>query len=304
MAIGIIDIGSNTIKLIVGRLDAYEKLEKLYEKSLPVRLGSSTFETGLLSPRSIQNGVEAISFLAQEARNHGAEEILAYATSAVRSAKNKEDFLTAVKNETKLTVKILTGEEEAELIFCGVCTDSKFKDNRIWVVDVGGGSVELILGMCDQIEKKVSLDIGSVRLMTMFYPTLPTTSDVVDKMMHYLQEQFQNAVLGWNLETALPVATGGSACCISRWKGESDNRTITYDLLVSVIDEIQYFDLERLKSDKRIPAGRGEVLLAGAVTYACALKTTGKKEFLVSERNLRYGLIFKALNQRKAKLLC
>jgi exopolyphosphatase/guanosine-5'-triphosphate,3'-diphosphate pyrophosphatase len=186
---------------------------------------------------------------------------------------------------------VLSGQEEAEMIFRGVCTDKELRSRRLWVVDVGGGSVEFILGANGIIEKKISLELGSVRIMSMFCPQLHANAETPVRMRSYLNEKFGEALTGWETADALAVATGGSALCIARWEGKEDNRTLTLRLLKSVIEEVWQMNLETLNSDHRIPKGRGEVLLAGAATYASALECVKKDEFTVSKRNLRYGLI-------------
>jgi len=291
MPAGVVDIGSNTIKVMVGGIDQEDEFFTKFEKTLPVRLGAGTFETGFIPEEKIRAGVKAISELLADARYNGAESTCVVATSAVRSAVNAAEFLGRVQETCDTTVKILSGDEEATMIFRGVNTDKFLRDKRIWVVDVGGGSVEFILGVSGNIEKKVSLELGAVRVSSLFCNVYPAREDTAKKMMLFLSEKFRHALHDWDTKDAMAVATGGSALCIARWKGQRSNRKVSKDMLETVINEVWPKNLDELNSDPRIPKGRGEVLLAGAATYLSALESIGKDEFYVSDRNLRYGVL-------------
>ena len=158
-----IDIGSNSVKLLVARLDPedpdhYE--EVLREKAM-IRLAQETLSTGVLSEEAMADGLDCVTRFAALARAAGASRITAVATCAVREADNGLDFVKRLKRETGVRVAVISGEEEARLTMRAVRLDLPASCDPLLVVDIGGGSTEVVVAEKERIVLAESLDLGA-----------------------------------------------------------------------------------------------------------------------------------------------
>ena len=140
-----IDIGTNSIRLAVVRTEG-QSMTTLDIQRQVVRLGEGEFEENRLTEDAIKRGVLVCARFAEAARGYGAEEIVAYATSAVREADNREEFIERVREAAGIEVKVISGVEEARLIWLGVSSGVDFGEKKAVLIDIGGGSTEVIVG--------------------------------------------------------------------------------------------------------------------------------------------------------------
>ena len=166
--IAAIDIGSNSIRQIVADVSPSGGIRVVDEMKAAPRLGAGVNETGALSPASMRAAIDALSRMATLARQLGARQIEAVATSAVRDASNGREFLEAVRAETGLAVRLLDGEAEARLSFLSALAHFELGTGRAVVMDIGGGSLELALSADGLLEHLVSFPFGAIRLTEQF----------------------------------------------------------------------------------------------------------------------------------------
>src|SRR5688572_15607171 len=160
----VLDIGTNSIHMVLAEVHpdySYKILDRIKDMT---RLGDGVFTARRLSDQAMMRGLDVTKTLVTLARNKGYERIEAVATSAVREARNGGEFLDHVAQQTGLTVRVITGVEEARLIFLGVRNTIALPEQPTMVVDVGGGSVELIVGNRETIFHAKSLKLGAIRL--------------------------------------------------------------------------------------------------------------------------------------------
>ena len=166
--VGFMDIGSNSVRLLLVRINANQTYTILTEQREVVRLGETVFVDGLLHPAAIRRAVTACADFASLAKARGASEVIALATSAAREATNQAEFLRAVKRSTGLDVRTISGKEEARLIYMGTSTEARSGDTQALFMDIGGGSTELAVGNQKTYEYLDSLRLGAIRLSAMF----------------------------------------------------------------------------------------------------------------------------------------
>ena len=162
--IAVIDIGTNSIHMVLAEVlpdFSYKILDRFKDIA---RLGDGAFASQRLSEEAMARGLSVINRLATLAKNKGYDRLIAVATSAVREAKNGGDFIDLVKEQTGLTVRVISGTEEARLIFLGIKNSVPMTEQASLAVDVGGGSVELMAGNRDQLLHAKSLKLGAIRL--------------------------------------------------------------------------------------------------------------------------------------------
>src|SRR5512135_26221 len=171
--IAVIDIGTNSIHMVLAEVlpDFTYKMLDRFKDMAP--LGDGAFGSQHLSDEAITRSLAVIRHLVTLAKNKGYDRLIAVATSAVREAKNGGDFIDLVKGQTGLTVRVITGTEEARLIFLGIQNSVPMTEQPVLGVDVGGGSVELMVGNREQLLHAKSLKLGAIRLADQFLKRTP-----------------------------------------------------------------------------------------------------------------------------------
>lgn len=187
--IAVIDIGTNSVHMVIAEVRpdfTYKILDRFKDMA---RLGNGAFETQRLSEEAIARGLSVIGRLVTLAKNKGYDRIIAVATSAVREAKNGGDFIDLVREQTGLRVRVISGEEEARLIFLGIKNSVPMTEQPALAVDVGGGSVEVIAGNRDQLLQAKSLKLGAIRLADQFLKRTPPSERMLEELEELVSEQ-------------------------------------------------------------------------------------------------------------------
>ncbi|MBW8865639.1 MAG: exopolyphosphatase, partial [Verrucomicrobia bacterium] len=173
----VIDVGTNSIKLLVADVRGHEVLP-VHEESRQTRLGKGFYETHKLQPETIAHTAEAVWEFGEIARERESSSIRVIATSAARDALNPRDLTNAIERASGLKTEIITGAREAEWAFQGVATDAELARHPLLLLDVGGGSTEFILGQGKKKSFAHSFPLGTVRLMEKFpHKDPPTRAD-------------------------------------------------------------------------------------------------------------------------------
>ncbi len=182
------DLGTNTFHLLIadGSVENYRELVHLHEA---VKLGEGGINKGYILPEAYQRGINTMRQFADEIKANGATEARAIATSALRSASNGKDFVAEVEAKTGIGIEIINGEQEASFIYQGVKISGCLSAQNSLIMDIGGGSVEFILGNANAIFWKQSFEIGAARLMDLFHRTDPILPSSIEALNQYLEEK-------------------------------------------------------------------------------------------------------------------
>ena len=214
-----VDIGSNSCRLKIARVVAH-RLKTLHEDREVTRLGTSVFDTGLVSPDAMATTLKALKRFQRAVQAHGVDQIRVVATAAMRDARNAQAFVAWAKAETGWTIEIISGLEEGRLIHRGVMTNEPGAGGKVMLVDVGGGSCEITLSEHKRIKDTISLPLGAVRLTQEFIPSDPPSEDSLARMKQFIQRElrrahrrFEPAVSGGH--APLVIATSGTAAALS-----------------------------------------------------------------------------------------
>src|ERR1043166_9244550 len=166
--IAAIDVGSNSIRQIIADVSADGAIAVVDEIKAGPRLGAALERSGRLHVQSMERALDALGHMATLARKLDSDKVVAVATSAVRDAENAEEFLAEVKSATGLSLKILSGLDEARLSYLSALAHFELGESRTAVVDLGGGSLELALSLDGVVDRLLSLPLGAVRLTEAF----------------------------------------------------------------------------------------------------------------------------------------
>lgn len=192
--VAIIDLGTNTFNLLVAQVNGNGTYQILHSGKLPVKLGEGGINQKFIAPAAYQRGLNAIGEHFRTILLHGATEVFAFATSATRNATNGQQFVGDIKNLFGVDVKVIQGDEEAELIYLGVRQAVMLDNENVLVLDIGGGSNEIIIGNGEMYHWKRSYDLGISRLLQKFNPSDPITLSEIDDVEKYLETELSDLV--------------------------------------------------------------------------------------------------------------
>ena len=300
-----IDIGTNSIHLLVAEVDPeLRSFSVVLAEKATTRLGERDPHTGDLSAEAIERAFRTLRHDRDLALSHGVEQIVTAATSAVREAPNGRDFLVALQEQLGLEVDLVSGPEEARLIYLGVLSGMAFGDQPHLIIDIGGGSTELVLADGRDGRSFSSTRIGAVRLQREFCQQDPLSSDRRSFLQAYIQGALDPAVAEVKAalkpgEQPLMVGTSGTAMALAALAAAEDPKPPLklqgYRLSRERIDQLTARLLAMTPEQRRaLPAindRRAEIIVPGALILQTAMAMLQVKELVVCDRALREGLI-------------
>jgi exopolyphosphatase / guanosine-5'-triphosphate,3'-diphosphate pyrophosphatase len=299
-----LDVGSNTVLMLVAELGE-GRVRPLAELLKITRLGRGVDRTGMLDPGAAALTLDAIVEFVDKARALGASRILTAATAALRDARNGAEFIEQVRRRTGVDLEIISGQTEAELNFLAAVHGLRIEPGEtMLIVDIGGGSTELIRCERGAQPAMVSLQIGSVRLTERFVRHDPPTA--AEQALIYDTVRDQLASLGWdNFRPARLVGVAGTVTTVGAVAMELrtyDHSAIHGHRLTKeqVADTARRFFSLTLAQRKQLAGmieGRADVICAGAAILECITRFFGADSVTVSDQGVRWGLVYRELER-------
>lgn len=300
-----IDIGTNSIHLLIAAVDpALHSFRVLLAEKSTTRLGERDPLTGDLGGEAIERAFLTLRHCRDLAQSHGVEQILTAATSAVREAPNGREFLQAIEDQLGLEVDLVSGPEEARLIYLGVLSGMALDQTPHIILDIGGGSTELILADGSDARVLTSTRIGAVRLQRDFCQEDPLPPARRTFLEAYIQGALDPAVA--QVKQALQagekpqmVATSGTAMAMAALLSAEEGRTplrlqgyrLTRSRVQGLLNRLIALPLEQRRQLPPINERRAEIIVPGALILHTAMAMLQMRELVVCERALREGLI-------------
>lgn len=189
--VAIIDLGTNTFNLLIAVTHKDGSFKKLCKRKISVRLGEGGINKGFITEKAFRRGILTLKRYKKLIKEFKADKVVAFGTSAIRSASNGKEFIAAAKAETGINVRAIPGEREAELIYYGVCAAMKMKDSPSLIMDIGGGSTEFIIANNKRILWKQSFLLGAARMLEKFNPSDPIKKAEMKQIEKYLEKHLQ-----------------------------------------------------------------------------------------------------------------
>ena len=303
--IAAIDIGTNSFHLLVAAVDPKLRTFRIIQaEKATTRLGERDPETGELTAAAMQRGLETLRQFRDLAASHRVEQIVTAATSAVREAPNGRDFLQTILDDLGMEVDLVSGPEEARLIYLGVLSGMPFGDRPHLLLDIGGGSTELILADGRDARALTSTRVGAVRLQRDFVRDDPMPPQRRSFLQAFIQGSLEPSVDKVRRrikpgETPVLVATSGTAMAIGSLAASEEERPprklhgyrVTRQSLNQVVDRLITMTPAQRRELAPINDRRAEIIVPGALILQTTMKMLGVEEFVLSERALREGLI-------------
>ena len=307
--VAVIDIGSNSIKLLVARAAPGDSaIEALFAETIETRIsGGIGGELPRLAPEAMEAGIRALSELLRLALLHKPGAIRIVATSAVRDALNGRDFARQVQTATGHAIDILSGPEEARLIGRGLATDPQLTTlDRFLQIDLGGGSLELIHFSKHRIEQAISLQLGAVRLSERFLPDreAPLDPAIAQAIQAHVSHALQNS--GMPLPPGQPVVATGGAVVVTRAvlaaeagiDIETRSPCITLEEITRLRRRLARLNLHQRIAVPHLPAARADIFPTALLTIETVLQAARADRLTHSFHNLRYGIAAELLENR------
>ncbi len=293
-----IDIGSNSVRLKISRLQA-GRLKEIHEDREVTRLGEGVFGGGLLSPESMSQTVQVLRRFNRAVQECGTDSVKVVATAALRDARNSRIFLEWVRSTTGWTIEIVSGLEEARLIHLGILSSGRMDAHSVLLVDLGGGSCELTLSREGHLRDTVSLPLGAVRLTGEFLKHDPPRKselkrlhEFVDREIMRVQARIKAARVG------AVIATSGTAAALvaiashlARPRKRQPATHVAREMVRRIAQQITRLTQEQRQKVPGIGPRRAEIICAGAVAYAELLERCHLPGFRYSALGLRDGIL-------------
>lgn len=297
MKIAVIDIGTNSMRLLIATVEGNSIIEK--KKWLfPTRMGEGLAPANMLRPHVLERNVEALSQASALCREYGAEEIYAFGTSALRDAKNARDFVKKAQEETGITVHIITGEMESKLAYLGIMRSMDLKN--VFILDVGGGSTEWVFVEEGILCAKGSIDLGAVRLKERYLYQDPPTQEEKKALESLVKTQFARAWEHIKTEGLVMVAIGGTATTLSAIQQKMEtyepekiqNSRLSRENLDEIFQMLEAKSLDDRKKVIGLQASRADVILPGMMILMGAMEVARQKMLYISDSDNLEGAVY------------
>ena len=305
--VAFMDFGTNSVRLLVVRVESNQSLTVLQKLKETVRLGEDEFADGKLKPEAIERATDAAVRFANTARSAGVDEFVAVATAATREAQNAGALLSRIKAEAGIDVRVVSGQEEARLIYLGVASGMEIGDHLTFFIDIGGGSTETSVGNQNEHFYLHSHKLGAIRLSNLFLGDAkdPISSREYETVRAYIRRSAASTLRELT-DFPIEMAVGSSgtieslAEVASRLKdSSSEPGRMTYRDLQSTIRMLCSLSLEERRLVPGLTPTRADIIIGGAAILDVFMEELALPEIRVSDRGLRDGLLVDYLQRHQ-----
>jgi exopolyphosphatase/guanosine-5'-triphosphate,3'-diphosphate pyrophosphatase len=301
MRLASIDIGTNTVLMLVADVQRDGSLEVVRDEHFIGRLGKGVDEHGIILKEAFHRILAILSQLKSIADSIGIEHLSVCGTSALRDADNRQEFIDFIKEKLSLEIQILSGNEEAELTYLGAVSEylTHTDSENYAVLDIGGGSTEIVTGFGKKVTSSVSIDIGSVRLTERILKNNPPSDIALENAVQLVQNHLKN-IFPLSPTTKI-IGVAGTLTTLAALdlrvpefdRNLVNRHTLTIEAIDKIFQELRSLTLDQLRNYPQIHPSRADILLAGIIILKEILRNVNLSKITVSDRGLRYGIVIK-----------
>jgi exopolyphosphatase/guanosine-5'-triphosphate,3'-diphosphate pyrophosphatase len=305
MRLGVLDVGSNTVHLLV--VDAHQGGRPIpaFSHKEEIRLGENLDSQNRLTDSCAERLHEFVAESLQIAEDKGVHELLAFATSAVRDAANGDELLARIQSDTGVEIKVLPGSDEARLTFLAARRWFGWSSGRLLLLDIGGGSLEIAAGLDEEPTSAVSLPLGAGRLTRDWLPADPPTADEIRKLRKHVRAEIATSA-GIVLREGPPnhaVATSKTFRQLARIAGAAPSsdgpyvrRVLKHGDVTAIAERLAQTTVAERMAMPGVSEGRAGQLAAGAIVADAAMDLFGVPVLEICPWALREGVILRRLD--------
>jgi exopolyphosphatase / guanosine-5'-triphosphate,3'-diphosphate pyrophosphatase len=308
-----IDIGTNSLHMIVVRVRADLSFEVIDREKEMVRLGAGGLDGRALTPEAVTSALQVLSKFRRLAESHKVDEIIAAATSATREAENGGEFLKAVVEQTGIRPRVISGTEEARLIHLAAVYGVNVSGDAAVVIDIGGGSVEVTRGLGRNVELARSFKLGVIRLTERFVKSDPLDARDERKMLRHIDSEIgayldEIAHAGFDrvIGTSGTILSLGAIASAAEGRPPGAplrNHRVAAKQLRRIRKELAELDLERRLRVPGLEPRRADLAVAGAVLLDTILRRLGAPEITLCDLSLREGLVLDYIARHRKQIV-
>ncbi len=292
MKVAAIDIGTNTILMLIAEVDEHKNVIPIQDFHEIARLGEGLNSSSVISENAFKRAVEILRKYVNFATQYEVEKIICVGTAVFREAKNSSEIINKIKIETGIDVKIIEGDLEAFLSFIGTVSDNNYSV----VIDIGGGSTEIIAGKENKIIFRKSLPLGAVKITENFFPKHPPSSNELKRAYQFIDNEFvkiSNLTVEGNIYAVAGTPTTLAAVVqgLKSYNREKiENYNLTYEQILWAKNKFLELTLQEIVDKFHVPPLRADVILAGTIILEKFCENFALNKVLVSDKGLRYGV--------------
>lgn len=300
MKYGVIDLGTNSMRLLLAEYEDSKFTHR--EKHInTTRLGSGIDSNGNITKEAMERNINSLAEFKQIALEYGCNEVLCIGTAALRTAKNKDEFIKLAREVADVDVKVISGEMEAFLGYKGVIGGLNHLDDNALIIDIGGGSTEFIVGNSKEIIYRKSIDVGALMLTNKFVKKFPETDEEISTINEYIESLIDPIISKIkSLEKSLMlIGIGGTITSVSAIFQELETYSmekihsskVTSKEVERQISQIRKLNIEERRQIKGLQPKRAEIILSGELILKCIMDKLDLNEVVVSEYDNLEGSI-------------
>lgn len=297
MRIASIDIGTNTILMLVTDFTDAGVPVVVSDELVVARLGKGVDAERKILPETFERCENFLRGYREQAEALHADRIIVTATSALRDAANRDEFIAAMRKSAGVEIELISGDDEALLTFQGALCGFAFATDVAAVLDIGGGSTEFIIGDRNAVHAKASIDIGSVRITERFLHHSPPTEDELEAARGFIISTIK-AYPRIDASRTTFFGVAGTVTTLAalelRLPVYDANKISGFHLTRSNIDahfaQLKQMTAKQIRSHLSVDPGRADIILAGVLILREVMADQGMDEIIVSERGLRFGV--------------
>jgi exopolyphosphatase/guanosine-5'-triphosphate,3'-diphosphate pyrophosphatase len=295
--IGIIDLGTNSIRFDIYTLDHTTIVNRLFRLKEMVRLGEGVFQTQKLHPKAIERCMQAFEHIAAKIKEFNVQHTVAFATSALRSAKDADEFVAKVEKKFKIKIQVITGEREALLISKGITNNEILPNDITALIDIGGGSTELNITYKHTLIDSISFELGAARLQQIFLDGnehINKRLPAVNELRFHVREKVRAFAQGkkW-LPLYACVGTSGTVRAIAKMikkHGKSTEPFYRRDLK-TLVEKLIPLNRDELLKVPGMEERRVDLIIPGVLLFEQMIEELHIEEIYTSEVSLRDGIL-------------
>ncbi|WP_233522609.1 Ppx/GppA phosphatase family protein [Peribacillus glennii] len=304
--IAVIDIGSNTIRLVIYRIKAAGGIKQIENMKVSARLQNHLDDRQFLSPEGIHILLEALRVFREIISLHKAASVKVFATAAIRKAKNRQEIKQKVKREIGLTINVLSGQKEAYFGFLGIIQSTNLDEGI--TIDIGGGSTEITRFLHKKIVNSHSFPFGALSLKKEFIKGQLPEADELRELSSFLYRNFQE--VEWLSNCRLPIiGIGGNARNVGTIEQAMKNYPLgsvhLYEMglkdILNVKEKLGSLPFQDLKGVEGLSRERADIILPALEVFLSLYRSASAPFFQLSQKGIRDGIIIDALNRKNHK---
>ncbi|MCS7163575.1 MAG: hypothetical protein NZ845_01045 [Thermodesulfovibrio sp.] len=296
--IAVIDVGSNTLRLLIGNVDKNQVI-KIYSERVVTRLGRNLDKNGFFDSESLKKSINTLRKFKKISEKFNVSSIIAVGTSALRESKNSKEFCEIVRKTTGINIHVISGQQEAYYTLCGVMDEKFSSKDSIFIVDIGGGSTEWIYGIKGKFSMG-SLSLGALKLKENFLFIEPYSQEAIYEAKKFIENEIIKAIPKVKVDEF--IAIGGTASTLaminmnlSKYCPEKTHMSkISLNKLKEILKKLISISLEDIKKIKGIPYDRADIICSGLLILEKIVDYLNIKEITISENGILEGIMKKS----------